>query len=81
MSNMPREIGRRQPDTVHPKSANRRLRHRNKRTSAIDGSILDATGSVAAGAAQREGFERGQLTVRSDHVVISDLDRGDAAAL
>jgi hypothetical protein len=42
---------------------------------------LNVTGLVASGAAQREGFERGQLTVRPHHIVIGDLDRGDAAAL
>src|ERR1700730_6708936 len=42
---------------------------------------LNVTGLVASGAAQREGVERGQLTVRPHHIVIGDLDRGDAAAL
>jgi hypothetical protein len=57
------------------------IRIDNKPTSAVDGWVLDVTDSVAAGATQREGFERGQLAVRPDHVIVSDLDRGDAAAL
>ena len=35
---------------------------------------------IAAGAAEGKGFERGQLTVWSHHVIIRDLDRGDTAA-
>jgi hypothetical protein len=36
---------------------------------------------VASGAAQREGFERGQLTVRAHHVIVGDVDRGEVAGM
>src|SRR5260370_7342535 len=45
------------------------------------GAGMAVTGLVAAGALQREGFERGELAVRPHHVVIGDLDRGNAAAI
>jgi hypothetical protein len=36
---------------------------------------------VAAGAAQCEGFEEGQAAVRSHHVVVGDVDRGETAPM
>jgi hypothetical protein len=36
---------------------------------------------VTTGAAQREGFERGQLTVRPHHVVVGDCDRGEVTGM
>jgi hypothetical protein len=39
------------------------------------------TGLIAARAAQREGFERGQLTVTAHHVIVGDFDRGEVAGM
>ena len=36
---------------------------------------------VATGAAQREGFERGQLTVRPHRIVVGDCDRGEVTGM
>ena len=36
---------------------------------------------VAARTAKREGFERGQLTVRPYHVIVGDFDRGEIAGM
>jgi hypothetical protein len=53
------------------------LKHRSKGGR----QSLNVTRLVTAGAAQREGFERRQLTVRPHDIVIDDLDRGSAAAI
>src|ERR1700746_2405521 len=40
-----------------------------------------AASLIAAGAAQREGFERDQLTVGPDHIVLGDFDCREVAGL
>ena len=69
------------PDPVAGIITNRGINYWESKDRADRRLVPNTISLVAAGAVQREGFERRQLTVGPHHVVIRDLDCGGTAGI